>query len=65
LIPYRLTDQEAAAGVFEGATVILSADKVVREIMPPPGCFACEEPYNEVVGKPCPGQPPGRLEYVT
>jgi hypothetical protein len=69
LIPYNLDELQAQvvaarqAGITGGTSLVLRPDMVRWEDVPPVGCFACEGLYTEVAGKPCAGQPPGRLVY--
>lgn len=54
LVSYGLTDQEAAHAT-EGVDTLLDADHLLS--VSPLGCFICERYYEDVVGKPCAGDP--------
>lgn len=60
LVPFRLSDQEAANVMEEGVTQILDLEHFDRGIFAPVvGCFTCELVYALGRGKPCPGEPDG------
>lgn len=54
LVTYGLTGEEAAVAT-EGIDQLLDPSHLlaVTDI----GCYICEQPYSEVVGKPCAGEP--------
>jgi hypothetical protein len=51
---YGLTDQEAANGI-EGVQVLLDDDHLLS--VTAIGCYICEQPYSEAVGRRCKGEP--------
>ena len=65
LIPYDLDDLQAKFVMSGGLNRLVLRPTMVRwQDVTPVGCFVCEQLWKDVKDKPCPGQPPGRLEYV-
>lgn len=65
IIPYNLDDLQAKfASSGQLNSLVLRPSMVRWEDVPPIGCFVCEQTWTEAKDKPCPGQSPGRLEYV-
>jgi hypothetical protein len=65
LVPYNLDDMQAKFAMSGAMNKIVLRPSMVRwDDAPPVGCFVCEQTWYEAHGKPCPGEPPGRLEYV-
>jgi hypothetical protein len=66
IIPYNLDNLQAKLAMSAGGLnkIVLRPTMVRWNDVPPVGCFVCEQTYPEAHDKPCPGQPPGHLEYV-
>jgi hypothetical protein len=65
IVPYNLDDMQARFAMSGGLMKITLRPEMARwDDLPPVGCFVCEQPWTEAHDKPCPGEPPGRLEYV-
>lgn len=62
-VGYRLNEVEIERHRRTQTPLMLGPRQVVMG--PEIGCLACEQAYEQARGTPCPGEPPGRLEYVT